>query len=296
MNKFFDYHMELEPQIKALAATDVDILIEGETGTGKDTIARKIFEYSSCKGEFVAVNCAAFPESLFESELFGVVSGAYTGASKSRAGYIEKANGGILFLDEIDSTSLNIQVKLLRFLETRIISRLGSTEHIPVNLRVLTASQTRLEDLICKEMFRRDLFFRISTFAIQIKPLRYQREYIMTLFRRFAAEFSDKYGIPMSEIDSNLIITLLHHPWPGNIRELKGAAQRFVLGVAPVSDHQKKMICTDSLDAWLRDAETLFIEECLSRTAYHVESCANRLGISKRALYYKLKRLSIELP
>ncbi len=177
-----DIHDSLASLIETVAPLEIDLVLEGETGTGKDTLARKIHRLSGCSGRLIAVNCAAIPETLAESELFGVNNGAYTGAVQARAGYIEEANNGILFLDEIDSMPLSLQAKLLRVLENRGIERLGGTRFIPVNMRVIVATQKPLLTLVEQGTFRRDLYFRLNTLSIQLQPLRSQVEIIIPCF------------------------------------------------------------------------------------------------------------------
>lgn len=176
------------------------MLLSGETGTGKDTIARRIHEMSGRKGRLVAMNCAAIPESLAESELFGVVSGAYTGADRSRVGYVEAAQGGTLYLDEIDSMPLSLQAKLLRVLETRALERLGSTSTIKLDICVIASAQCSLDDAVERGQFRRDLYFRLNVLTLKLPPLRTQSDRIVPLFTRFTAAAAGELGVAVPEL------------------------------------------------------------------------------------------------
>ncbi|MGE7955668.1 sigma 54-interacting transcriptional regulator [Pseudomonas sp. NPDC089530] len=288
----------LQAFIRKAAPLKVDMVLEGETGTGKDTLARRIHELSGREGQLVALNCAAVPEQLAESELFGVMAGAYTGASKSRAGYIEASNRGTLYLDEIDSMPLLLQAKLLRVLEMRGIERLGSTRFVPLDLRVIVATQTPLEKLVEEGKFRRDLFFRLNVIKIQLPTLRSRLQHIQPLFQRFVSDAAERHRQPIPEPDPHLLKGLLSHRWPGNIRELKCAAERFVLGMPalqaddPVGHYQPAA----PLKSHLRLFEKALIQDCLSRHAKCIDAVISELGIPRRTLYHRMKSLSIESP
>ncbi|AIR67757.1 sigma 54-interacting transcriptional regulator [Dickeya fangzhongdai] len=295
-----DIHGPLSSLIHTIAPLNVDIVLEGETGTGKDTLARRIHQLSGCAGPLVAVNCAAVPETLAESELFGVVSGAYTGASRSRAGYLETADKGILFLDEIDSMPLTLQAKMLRVLESRGIERLGSTQFKPVDMRVIVATQTPLQKLVDEGRFRRDLYFRLDTVKIQLPTLRSRTEIILPLFQRFLHEAAARLKLPVPGVSAVMQEQLLMHGWPGNIRELKAAAERWVLGLSPVpiaadSDGQGMGADTPltSLKVRLRRIERFLIQEALQRNDHCIDTVVNELGIPKRTLYHRIKLLNV---
>ncbi|MEI7189256.1 sigma 54-interacting transcriptional regulator [Dickeya dianthicola] len=295
-----DIHGSLSSLIHTIAPLNVDIVLEGETGTGKDTLARRIHQLSGCAGPLVAVNCAAVPETLAESELFGVVSGAYTGASRSRAGYLETADKGILFLDEIDSMPLTLQAKMLRVLESRGIERLGSTQFKPVDMRVIVATQTPLQKLVDEGRFRRDLYFRLDTVKIQLPTLRSRTEVILPLFQRFLREASVRLKRPAPGLSAIMQEQLLMHGWPGNIRELKAAAERWVLGLSPVpiasdGDGQDAGENTPltSLKVRLRRIERFLIQEALQRNDHCIDTVVNELGIPKRTLYHRIKLLNV---
>ncbi|EJZ58395.1 MULTISPECIES: sigma 54-interacting transcriptional regulator [Pseudomonas] len=288
----------LQAFINKAAPLKVDMVLEGETGTGKDTLARRIHQLSCREGPLIALNCAAVPEQLAESELFGVMAGAYTGASKSRAGYIEASNHGTLYLDEIDSMPLLLQAKLLRVLEMRGIERLGSTRFVPLDLRVIVATQTPLEKLVEEGKFRRDLFFRLNVIKIQLPTLRSGLQHIQPLFQRFVNEAAVRHHQPIPQPDPDLLKRLLSHRWPGNIRELKCAAERFVLGMpalqmdAPFGDCQSGV----PLKSHLRLFEKTLIQDCLSRHDKCIDAVISELGIPRRTLYHRMKSLSIDSP
>jgi len=287
-----DIHTHLYKILNTLAPLKIDVLIEGETGTGKDALARRLYKLSGCRGPMVPVNCAAIPETLAESELFGVMAGAFTGASSSRAGYIESANHGVLFLDEIDSMPLTVQAKLLRVLENRAVERLGSTKSIALDLRVIAASQTPLEQLVAQGRFRRDLFFRLDTIKIATPTVRSRPELILPMFRRFTQEAALRLNQPLPPGSPALDETLLLHSWPGNIRELKAAAERFVLGLPPLCSEIKQE-GRGLLKDRLRRIERSLIHDCLNRHGNRIEDVILELGIPRRTLYHRLKLLKL---
>ena len=288
-----DIHAHLHKLVATIAPLHVDVLLEGETGTGKDTLARRIYESSGCRGPLVPVNCGAIPETLAESELFGVVSGAYTGASHSRPGYIEAANNGILFLDEIDSMPLTVQAKLLRMLESRAIERLGSTRCIPLTLRVIAAAQTPLEKLVAEGRFRRDLYFRLNTITLSTPTVRSRPELIIPLFRQFTQEAAQRLNQPLPPRQPGLDEALLLHSWPGNIRELKAAAERFVLGLPALCQLGMPQAESIMLKERLRRIERSLIDECLHRHGNRIDDVVHELGIPRRTLYHRLKQLKL---
>ena len=282
---------DLSRWLDKLAPLNLDFVIEGETGTGKDTFARKLYERTHSVGPFIGINCAAIPDQLAEAEFFGAVVGAYTGATKTRIGHIEAANNGILFLDEIDSMSLSLQAKLLRVLETRSVMPLGSTDTVPVNIRVIGAAQRPLSQMVESGEFRRDLYFRLSTVKIILPALRERVETIIPQFHRFAADAAMQFQRPLPALDQALTESLLIHRWPGNMRELKAAAVRFVLGL-PALEAARVMRSWTLKDRMAR-IESCLIQDCLSRHNRQVTDAAQELGIPSRTLYNKLKALNI---
>lgn len=286
---------DIERMLISIAPLNVDILLLGETGTGKDTLARRIHRLSGRRGNFVAVNCAAIPETLAESQLFGVNSGAYTGAVQSRAGFIEAAHLGTLYLDEIDSMPLSLQTKLLRALESRGVERLGSTRFIPVNMRVIASAQQSLYEMVDRGAFRRDLYFRLSVVNIQLPSLRECKDRIIPLFLTMVRQEAECFKYPSPQPPSSLLQQLLCHPWPGNVRELSSTAKRLVLGLPPLSVRGKDHEVTGaSLKERLQRIEKSLIEESLRQNNGNVDLAATDLRIAKRTLYYRMKQLGIE--
>lgn len=287
---------DIENTLNNTATLNIDILLLGETGTGKDTLAQRIHLLSGRRGNFVAVNCAAIPESLAESQLFGVNSGAYTGAIQSRAGFVEAAHLGTLYLDEIDSMPLNLQAKLLRVLESRGVERLGSTRFIPVDMRVIASAQHSLHQMVEHGTFRRDLYFRLNVVHIQLTPLRERRERIIPLFLEMIRQEASYFNCSAPLPSDGLLQQLLHHPWLGNVRELRSTAKRFVLGLTPLSIPMSNLAVTQTnLKARLQQIEKALIEESLSRHEHCVDTVALELGVAKRTLYYRIKQLEIAL-
>ena len=217
-------------RVKKVALSKATILIEGESGTGKELIAQAIHQASPrSRGPFVAVHCAALSESLLESELFGHEKGSFTGATERRIGRFESADGGTLFLDEIGEISGSIQVKLLRFLETKSIDRVGGSKTVELDVRLVTAANRSLEQLVREGKFREDLFFRLDVVRFVMPPLRQRREDIPALLAHFIRLFSEENGVPALEIEPGAMKTLQAYSWPGNIRELRNFCENAVV-------------------------------------------------------------------
>lgn len=284
---------EVRRLIAALAPTDVDILINGETGCGKEVVARAIHSTSGRRGPFVAINCAALPESVFESEMFGHEAGAFTGAGKRRIGKIEYAHGGTLFLDEIESMPLNLQVKLLRALQERSIERLGGNTPVAVDCRVVAASKADLKALADAGGFRADLYYRLNVVSIDLPPLRQRREDIPLLMAHFLREAAARFGREVPLWDAADLAHWQAQDWPGNVRELKNAAERFCLGLGhqrPLADdHEPHLSLAQRLDL----VERRCIEEALRQSAGNVALAAEQLQLPKKTLYDKLARFAI---
>jgi len=288
---------DIENILNSTATLNIDLLLLGETGTGKDSLAQRIHRLSGRRGSFIAVNCAAIPETLAESQLFGVNTGAYTGAVQSRAGFIEAAHLGTLYLDEIDSMPLPLQAKLLRVLESRSVERLGSTRSISVDMRVIASAQQSLHEMVEQGTFRRDLYYRLNVVSIYLPPLRDRRERIIPLFLDMIAQeaqlFKRSKPSPLGKL---LLEQLLQHPWKGNIRELRSTAKRFVLGLptfsAPVVPRHE---ADQSLKSRLHQMERSLIEESLRQHEYCIDAVAIELGVAKRTLYHRIKQLGISL-
>ncbi|WP_083705034.1 sigma 54-interacting transcriptional regulator [Motiliproteus sp. MSK22-1] len=293
---------DLRQLIDKVSPLPIDVVIEGETGVGKDYLARTIHRISRRQGSFVAVNCAALPETLAESELFGVTAGAYTGAQHSRAGYIETANEGTLYLDEIDSMPISLQAKLLRVVESRGVERLGSTAFVPVNVRIIVSTKTPLAELVEKKLFRQDLHFRLSTITIQLPTLRSRPESIAHMFRQFVEDASEQLQRKVPAYTPELYQQLLSHSWPGNIRELKGAASRFVLGISLIPYLSAKNLSATnrvsnadkrSLRHSMHELERILITEVMQHHNGRLDEVASELDIPKRTLYHRMKQLGI---
>ena len=280
--------------IGGLAPTDVDILITGETGCGKEVAARAIHAASGRRGPFVAINCAALPESVFESELFGHEAGAFTGAGKRRIGKIEYANGGTLFLDEVESMPLGLQVKLLRVLQERVVERLGGNAVFPVDCRVLAAAKGDLQQLAQSGRFRADLYYRLNVASINLPPLRERREDIPLLMAFFLRQAAQRYGKPLPEWSAADLARWQGYGWPGNVRELKNSADRCCLGLpdglpgaANIADPAQ------SLAARVDQAEKGFIAAALRNAHGSVAAAAEALQMPKKTLYDKLAKHGI---
>jgi two-component system C4-dicarboxylate transport response regulator DctD len=282
---------QIKQLVATLAPTGVDILVNGETGSGKEVIARAIHEASHRRGPFVAVNCGALPETVFESELFGHEAGAFTGAGKRRIGRVEHANGGTLFLDEIESMPLNLQVKLLRVLQERSIERLGSNHAIPVDCRLVAASKTDLKMAADRGQFRADLYYRLNVVSIDLPPLRQRCDDIPLLMASFLQEAAKRYQRPPASWTPADLLRWNAHDWPGNVRELKNVADRWALGLpdaltpvaTPVADNL-------SLAEQVDQAEKQGIENALRQVSGNVSQAAELLQLPKKTLYDKLTR------
>jgi len=210
-----------------VAPTDISVLVTGESGTGKEIMPQIIHHYSSRKhAEYIAVNCGAIPEGTIDSELFGHEKGSFTGATDSRKGYFEVANGGTIFLDEVAELPLETQVRLLRVLETGEFIRVGSSKVIKTDVRIIAATNENMDAAIKKGKFREDLFYRLSTVPIHLPPLRERKDDIHLLFRKFASDFAEKYRMPTIRLDDEATKILSNYRWPGNIRQLKNIAEQ----------------------------------------------------------------------
>ena len=281
---------QLRKMILNVADTGADVLIYGETGCGKEVVARMLHHWSTRRqGQFVALNCAGLPETLFESEIFGHEAGAFTGAVKKRIGKIEHANGGTLFLDEIEGMPSGMQVKLLRVLQERTIERLGANQLIPVNCRVIAATK---EDLLRRS---EEHLFRLDVVSLNIPPLRQRREDIPELFYWFASQAAQKYNRPLPDISPMLLAWLQSQSWPGNVRELKHNAERFVLGLlthhqpVPMTQQEESGL-TACIDAF----EKKLIEDMLRQTEGQVSLTARLLQLPRKTLYDKLNKHQIQ--
>ena len=284
----------LRAQISAVADTDADVLITGETGTGKEVVARALHDFGPRrKGNFVAINCAALPADIFESELFGHEAGAFTGAQKLRIGKLEHANGGTVFLDEIESMPIDLQAKLLRAIEERSIERLGSNRQVALDVRFVAATKA---DLTNNPAFRTDLYYRLNVITLEIPALRARRDDIPLLFFHLAREARARYRREIPDITPQIEAGLLAHDWPGNVRELRNVADRFVLGMWAGfgSEPDKNLeIGTGSLSERMDAFEREVIRAEISRNGGALKPTYENLGVSRKGLYEKMRRLGI---
>src|SRR5215475_440730 len=300
----------LRQQIAVTGPTNGRVLIYGESGTGKELVARSLHAASlRNKGAFVEVNCAAIPEELIESELFGHVKGSFTGASEDKIGKFAKADGGTLFLDEVGDMSLRTQSKVLRVLEEQRFERVGSNETTHVDVRVIAATNKNLDQEIARGAFRQDLFYRLNVIPFFVPPLRDRKEDIPVLARYFLAEFSAEYGKKTRELTDGAMEILLRYPWPGNVRELRNLVERLVIvcpqariephhlppelfrGVADAPQHPYASL-HEARSAYERE----FILRKLTEHRWNMTQTAVALGLERSHLYRKMKSLGIAAP
>ncbi|MCM0606448.1 MAG: sigma-54-dependent Fis family transcriptional regulator [Xanthomonadaceae bacterium] len=304
---------ELDVLVKQVALTDVSILIEGESGVGKERIAHRIHEFSQRRDQkFVAINCAAIPESLIEAELFGYEKGAFTGAVSAKPGLFEVAHRGTLLLDEIGDLPYSVQAVLLRVLQEGEVRRLGSTETKKVDVRVIGATHRNLSDLVKQGLFREDLRFRLDVVSMIVPPLRERREDIPKLIRELTLAHSQNHNRPITKLSESVLAVLRDYPWPGNIRELSNAIERAVVlcdenqielkhlpphirtfsesigRVAQNSSAVSRSHITVPMGTPLKDVESLLIQKTLELTQGDKNLTAKLLGITSRTIYRKM--------
>lgn len=303
-------------QVAQVAGTNTSVLIRGESGTGKELIAHAI-HYNSPRANkpFVKVSCAALPETLIESELFGHERGAFTGAIKERPGRFELAQGGTIFLDDIDDVPLSMQVKLLRVLQNRVVERLGGTRQIPVDVRVVTGSKRDLRQMVAEGKFRDDLFYRLNVIPVNLPPLRDRREDIPILVDHFVKRYFRQRGEEPRAVSPAVMQAFMRYPWPGNVRELENACERIAqtctcdtvrLGCVPVSvlfhkyaeDHQPVIEnhahpSAVSLDERLREVESNLITWALKVSGGNKSKAAELLSIKRSTLGDRIKKLEL---
>ncbi len=295
----------LHEEIINLADINAAVLIQGETGTGKEIVARCLHDFGGRHQQrFVAVNCAAVPDSVFESELFGYEKGAFTGADQQRIGRFEYANKGSLFLDEIGSMPIALQVKVLRVLQEREVLRVGSNEAHPLDIRLICATNRSLREECLSGCFREDLFYRINVVELSIPPLRDRGEDVLLLFDFFVGQAAEIYRRPLVSVTSCDAALLLEHAWPGNVRELKNIAERFVLSSLPVSQRLATMLSNfkpdvsvaqkTSLQELMRLHERALLEHALLRHRGDVQAVMDELGLPRRTLNEKMTRHQLD--
>lgn len=290
--------------IATLGPTLADIMINGQTGTGKEVVARQLHAASARKGPYVAINCGALPESVFESEIFGHEAGAFTGAQKRRIGKLEYASGGTVFLDEIESMPLALQVKLLRVLQERSLERLGGNDSIAIDCRIIAATKVDLLKMAAQGLFREDLFYRISVIEIDLPPLNERREDIPLLLAHFLQLAALRYQLPLPAWSSAQMARWQAQDWQGNVRQLRNSADRLVLGVLEAADAEsvsesiapvQPSAAHDGAGAGklahkVSEFESLLIANALAACSGNVALAAEQLGLPKKTLYDKLKK------
>jgi len=288
--------------IEKIAQTDISVLLLGESGTGKELLARALHDLSERnKHRFVAINCAAIPENLLESELFGHERGAFTGAHKQTIGKIEVASGGTLFLDEIGDMPMPLQGKLLRFLQSRVIERIGGRQEIPVDVRVVCATNRNPKEMIAGQLFREDLFYRISEVSLEVPPLRRRGGDVIVLAQALLNRYAQEYGRGTRGFAPDALIAIEHYAWPGNVRELENRIKSAVImseaKLLSAADLNLAGESKESAFFTLREvraeAERKAILHALAVSDGNVSAAATRLGISRPTLYDLMQRLGI---
>ena len=282
-----------------VAVTEATVFLQGESGTGKEVVARLIHQASPRRhGPFVAINCAALPEQLLESELFGYERGAFTGAQQSKAGHIELAARGVLFLDEVSEMSLAAQVKFLRFLQEREYQRLGGTRLQKADVRIIAASNCDLAHAVTCGTFREDLLYRLEVFDIGLPPLRERASDIPLLVEQFLADFARSMQRPTPRLRNGALNILLAHDWPGNVRELRNVLERAVIMADGDIDCRhlsiRSRIRAESPPSDLKVVERGTIERILLETDWNKAKAARRLGLTRTQLYARLRRHGLE--
>jgi DNA-binding NtrC family response regulator len=291
--------------INRIADSDATVLLEGESGTGKEVIAKAIHNNSLRKsGPFVAINCGAMPENLLESELFGHVRGAFTGANNTKKGLFEEANNGTIFLDEVGETSQTFQVKLLRVLQENEIRRVGDTKDIPIKVRVLAASNRELKKLVTENIFRKDLYYRLRVIPIYLPPLRERKEDILSLTDFFLTRFSERSGKQKLQISKDAQQKLDYYFWPGNVRELENTIERALILSREDELQSDDILLEESgselshdsselINLTLKEIEEIHIKLVLEDCSWHLTKTAKRLKIGYNTLWRRMKEYGI---
>ena len=299
-------------QVRQVAPSDATVLIRGGSGTGKEMIARAIVNLSGRKDKpFITLNCAALPENLVESELFGHEKGAFTGALNRRIGRAEAADGGTLFLDEIGDLTMQTQVKLLRFLQERTFSRVGSNEELRSDVRFLAATSRNLEELIAQGKFREDLFYRLNIFPITMPDLAKRKSDIILLAEHFIEKMNLRYGKKVARLSTTAINLLMSYHWPGNVRELENCIERAVLTATDDCVHSYNLppslqtsLSVGSigvtggkiapLEVMMENYEREIITEAIKRNEGNISAAGRDLGVSPRMMNYRMNKLGIK--
>jgi len=296
----------MRQMINRIAPTEITALLLGESGTGKEVTAKAIHQVSNRQIKpFIAINCASIPENLLESELFGFEKGAFTGAHKQTKGKIECAQGGTLFLDEIGDMPFNLQAKLLRFLQEKIIERIGGRQEIPVDVRVVCATNQNLEEMVANKEFREDLFYRVSEITLDIPPLRERDEDVLILAQFFLQQYAIDYKRNVKSFSSDAIQALKTHKWPGNIRELQNKVKSSVimstgvqvtsmdLGFFNADDTEYELSL--NLRVVREQAETIAIQKAYALTDGNMSKTSQLLGITRPTLYSLVEKYGIQI-
>jgi two-component system C4-dicarboxylate transport response regulator DctD len=286
----------IRQSVLQLAQLDVDLIINGATGTGKEVVARCLHDFSSrAKQPFVALNCGALAESMIESELFGHEAGAFTGAQKRRVGKFEYANGGTIFLDEVESMPPHLQVRLLRVVQERCLERVGGNQLIPLDVRIIAASKLDLRLAADAGSFREDLYYRLNVTSINLPAMADRKADVALLFRHFSELAAQKYNLPCPPLEPQLLHQLQTRSWHGNVREISNEAERWVLGLSfnhPGSMPSKPI--EGGLDEQVDQFEKVIIETALLQNQGHLEQTAAALNIPRKKLYLRMKKHQID--
>ena len=300
-----DVIQAISRKAEKIALTDITALLLGESGTGKEVFARSIHEHSNRKTKpFVAINCASIPENLLESELFGYEKGAFTGANKTTLGKIETAQGGTLFLDEIGDMPLGLQAKMLRFLQERVIERVGGRSEIPVDIRVVCATHRDLQCMVKEETFREDLYYRVGEIVISIPPLRDREEDVVLLARTFLNQYREEYASKIKGFSDEAIDAMLTYAWPGNIRELQNKlksavvlAESYVINaddlglITKVKETEPMLL---NLREVREQAESKAIRRAYNQSEQNLSKTAEVLGVTRPTLYSLIDKYHLE--
>lgn len=285
--------VDLRYRLRAIAATDADLLIIGDTGTGKEVAARALHDISPrAAGPFVAINCAALPATLIESELFGHEAGAFPGALRARFGKFEHARGGTILLDEIGSMPLDLQARLLRVIDERVITRLGSNEAVPLDVRFVATSKADLDSEAAAGRFRADLLYRLNMVTLRMPSLAARREDVPLLFLQLVNEAAARYRRDAVDVPQALVAHIARREWPGNVRELRNAADRFVLGLDPDGDSVRSPAAATLADR-VADFEKSIIAGALLAHRGSLKPVYESLSISRKTLYEKMQKYGL---
>lgn len=287
--------VDLRYRLRAIGATDADTLIIGDTGVGKEVVARALHDVSArANRPLIAINCAALPENLIESELFGHEAGAFPGALRPRYGKFEHARGGTILLDEIGSMPFDLQAKFLRVLQERVITRLGSNEVVPLDVRFIATSKADLEAEVAAGRFRADLFYRLNVATLHVPALANRLADIPILFLQLVREAAARYMRDDIDVSPELLAEIGARPWPGNVRELRNAADRLVLGLDPLPDESPQAAVRQRLADKVAAYERGILASAISAHGGNLRPVYEQLGISRKTLYEKMQKYGLE--